>query len=175
MLLVADVGNTNTVFVVYDGDTVVDTIRTKTGDHNVKELTEKYYPVNMAFISSVVPSVNERLKKYLEYLYECEVKFLDSECDTGLKICTDAPEKTGEAAEELLLALNPNNLDSLYPDADADEIMKSLLDCQDAAAFLVKLLLRLGRIDEALEWADKIRILAMEYFPGTDAVPYAIG
>ena len=87
----------------------------------------------------------------------------------------DAPEKTGEAAEDLLLALNPNNLDSLYPDADADEIMKSLLDCQDAAAFLVKLLLRLGRIDEALEWADKIRILAMEYFPGTDAVPYAIG
>ena len=69
MLLVADVGNTSTVFVVYDGDTVVDTIRTKTGDHKVKELTEKYYPVNMAFISSVVPSVNERLKKYLEYLY----------------------------------------------------------------------------------------------------------
>ena len=95
MLLVADVGNTSTVFVVYDGDTVVDTIRTKTGDHKVKELTEKYYPVNMAFISSVVPSVNERLKKYLEYLYECEVKFLDSKCDTGLRICTDAPEKTG--------------------------------------------------------------------------------
>ena len=95
MLLVVDVGNTSTVFVVYDGDTVVDTIRTKTGDHNVKELTEKYYPFNMAFISSVVTSVNERLKKYFEYLYECEVKFLDSECDTGLKICTDAPEKTG--------------------------------------------------------------------------------
>ena len=85
----------------------------------------------------------------------------------------DANGKTKEAAEDLLLALNPDNLDSMYP--DTDERMKSLLDYQDAVSLLVELLLRLGRVDEALGWADKIRILALEYFLGTDAVPYAMG
>ena len=85
----------------------------------------------------------------------------------------DANGKTKEAAEDLLLALNPENLDSLYP--DADEKMKSLLDYQNAASFLVELLLRLGRIDEALGWAEKIRSLVLEYFPGTDVVTFAMG
>lgn len=91
MLLVADVGNTNTVYGIYNGDVLVRSFRTVTGDFSVK-FSEN---INAAVISSVVPSVNQPLTDMIRSFYGCQVIQIDSTLNTGLTICTDYPEKVG--------------------------------------------------------------------------------
>lgn len=84
----------------------------------------------------------------------------------------DAKEKTVEAAENLLYVLNPDNLAAQFPDTSG--FHKQLLQYQDTASFLVELLLYLGRIDEALRWADALYNNAEDNFYGTTIVPYSM-
>lgn len=84
----------------------------------------------------------------------------------------DAKGKTVEAAENLLYVLNPDNLAAQFPDTPGGH--KQLLQYQDTASFLVELLLYLGRIDEALRWADALYHNAEDNFYGSTIVPYAM-
>ncbi len=95
MLLTADIGNTSTVFTLFDGEKKIQTFRVKTGDFTVNNLGNMVSRPEFCFVSSVVPSVNEKLKSVISELYGCEVKFLDTTCTTGLRICTDYPERVG--------------------------------------------------------------------------------
>lgn len=95
MLLVVDIGNTSTVIGIYEKGNLKETFRVKTGDYTEENIFADGYSVDMAFVSSVVPSVNSLISEIITKVYRCEVKFLDTSCDTGLKICTDYPEKVG--------------------------------------------------------------------------------
>lgn len=81
----------------------------------------------------------------------------------------DVRGNTKEAAEELLIALGPDNLEALYP----GENYKTLLQYQDAGFLLVELLLLSGRIEEALGVSEALYENAEDNFYGTEVVPYA--
>ena len=95
MLLVVDIGNTSTVFGLYGEGSLVNTFRVKTGEYTEKNVFVENFGVEKAIISSVVPSVNFLIINLIEKVYNCEVILLDKDKNTGLKICTDHPEKVG--------------------------------------------------------------------------------
>lgn len=95
MLLVIDIGNTSTVFGIYDGDILVQSFRTKTGDYSDENLRKIKYTVEAAVISSVVPRVNESIISAVKRNLTCQVKVIDSSQNLGISICTDYPERVG--------------------------------------------------------------------------------
>lgn len=95
MLLIADAGNTSTVFVIYKDDIPVSSFRTVTGDYSAEIFKDIKFDVNAAIISSVVPSVNEKLSSVISEIFKCKVIFLNSELNAGIKVCTDYPERVG--------------------------------------------------------------------------------
>ena len=95
MFLAVDIGNTSTVFGMYEGEKLTGTFRVNTGEYTEANIAPLRRRAESACISSVVPSVNNRIKELIEKVYECKVFILNSEADSGLNICTDYPEKTG--------------------------------------------------------------------------------
>ena len=95
MLLTADAGNTSTVFAIYKDDILVSSFRTATGDYSDEIFKDIKFDVNAAIISSVVPSENEKLSSVIRDKFKCKVIFLDGRLDTGIKVCTDYPERVG--------------------------------------------------------------------------------
>lgn len=107
MLLVIDAGNTNvTVAVFRETELIVQwrltTERTRTSDEygvQVRTLFElaglDRKDIHAIVIASVVPSLNETLKRIAEGYFQLTPLFVDDETDTGLKILYEPPSDVG--------------------------------------------------------------------------------
>ncbi len=105
MLLAVDVGNTNIVLGVFDGDKIIKTGRLST---NINE-TEVEYAIKIesflninniknisgAIISSVVPALNGTLKKAIKLITGVSSLVVGPGVKTGLSIKTDDPSQLG--------------------------------------------------------------------------------
>jgi type III pantothenate kinase len=107
MLLVMDVGNTNTVLGVYRGDEIVarwrlTTERDRTIDEygilcrNLFTLAKlDFTAIKAIAISSVVPTLNFTLYKMAVTYFEIEPLFVEPEKNSGVKIHYDTPQAVG--------------------------------------------------------------------------------
>jgi len=95
MLLTVDIGNTSTVFCAFSEGKLITGFRVKTGDYTPENIYDEKIHPEMAFVSSVVPSVNDAVAALIRDVYGCKAEFLDRDKNTGLRICTDYPEKVG--------------------------------------------------------------------------------
>ena len=107
MLLVIDIGNTNTSLGVFDGDNLVahwrlTTERARTVDEwgvlarNLFALTGfDFKSIDAIAIASVVPPLNFTLKRMAESYFQLTPLFIDHTVDTGLKILYEPPADVG--------------------------------------------------------------------------------
>src|SRR5207253_4856728 len=107
MLLVIDIGNSNTSLGVFDGDRLVThwrltTERARTVDEwgvlarNLFALTGfDFKSIDAIAVASVVPPLNFTLKRMAESYFELTPLFIDHTVDTGLKILYKPPSDVG--------------------------------------------------------------------------------
>lgn len=107
MLLVIDIGNTNTSLGVFDAEELVahwrlTTARSRTIDEwgvharNLFALAELDFKlIDAIAIASVVPPLNFTLKQMAERYFEVAPLFIDHTIDTGLPILYDPPSDVG--------------------------------------------------------------------------------
>src|SRR5258707_2336990 len=107
MLLVIDIGNTNTSLGVYDGDVLVahwrlTTVRGRGVDEwgvlarNLFALAELNFKVIDAIaVASVVPPLNFTLKRMAEVYFNLTPLFIDHTIETGLPILYQPPSDVG--------------------------------------------------------------------------------
>ena len=107
MILVTDIGNTNTVFGVFDGDSLVlesriDTDRNRMADQYsviMKQVFDLYKvdrsEIDGAVISSVVPPVGDQLKISVQKLFGVTPLMVGAGVKTGLNIRIDDPSTLG--------------------------------------------------------------------------------
>lgn len=107
MLLVIDVGNTNTSLGVYEGAELIrhwrlTTARARTVDEygvhsrNLFELAGiDFKAITAVAIASVVPPLNFTLKKMSEVYFNHAPLFIDDTTDTGLEILYEPPSDVG--------------------------------------------------------------------------------
>src|SRR3712207_5390719 len=107
MLLVMDVGNTNTSLGVFEGETLVKhwrltTERARTVDEygvharNLFALAGlDFQSITAAAIASVVPQLNHTLRRMSEVYFHLTPLFIDHTTDTGLHILYDPPSDVG--------------------------------------------------------------------------------
>ena len=107
MILVTDIGNTNTVFGVFDGDRSVlesriDTDRNRMADQYsviMKQVFDLYgvdrSEIDGAVISSVVPPVADQLKISVQNLFGVTPLMVGAGVKTGLNIRIDDPSTLG--------------------------------------------------------------------------------
>lgn len=107
MLLALDIGNTNTVFAVFDGNKLIkkwrhSTVRDKTSDE-LEVLLRQFFissdidseTISAVIASSVVPQQNSIFQKTIENYFKLEIIFVDGTFDLGLKIFYDSPQTLG--------------------------------------------------------------------------------
>ncbi|MCA0200072.1 MAG: type III pantothenate kinase [Proteobacteria bacterium] len=108
MLLAIDCGNTNVVFAVYDGDTLLGQWRAATKTDRTSDeygiwLTQlverdgiKITAIKHAIVASVVPSKNFDLKRLCQKYFGVEPKFIgDANVDLGPAPKVDNPKEVG--------------------------------------------------------------------------------
>src|ERR671939_1881606 len=107
MLLVIDVGNTNTSLGVYEGARLVThwgltTERARTVDEYGVHARNLFALAGLDFkaitavaIASVVPQLNYTLKRMSEVYFHLTPLFVDNSTDTGLTILYDPPSDVG--------------------------------------------------------------------------------
>src|ERR1043166_3608423 len=107
MLLVIDIGNTNTSLGVYDGDKLIvhwrlTTARSRTVDEwgvhsrNLFGLAGLYFKsIDAIAIASVVPPLNFTLKQMAERYFDVTPLFIDHTVDTGVRILYEPPSDVG--------------------------------------------------------------------------------
>ena len=107
MLLVIDIGNTNTSFGVFDGETLkahwrLTTERARTGDEWGVLARDLFALASLDFkaidgiaIASVVPPLNFTVKRMAEDYFQLSPLFIDHTVDTGLKILYQPPADVG--------------------------------------------------------------------------------
>ena len=107
MIFVADIGNTNTVFGVFDGDRLVlesriDTDRNRMADQYsviMKQVFDLYgvdrSEIDGAVISSVVPPVGDQMKRSVQNLFRVTPLMVGAGVKTGLNIRIDDPSTLG--------------------------------------------------------------------------------
>ena len=107
MLLVIDIGNTNTSLGVYDGAKLVahwrlTTARSRTVDEwgvhtrNLFALADlDFKSIDAIAIASVVPPLNFTLKQMAETYFEITPLFIDHTVDTGVPILYEPPSDVG--------------------------------------------------------------------------------
>lgn len=107
MILTIDVGNTNIVFGVYDGEELVLESRMDTNRHRmadqyaitVAQLFSLYKlkitDIEGAIISSVVPPVSDQLKVSVKRVFGVEPLMVGAGIKTGLNIAIDDPSTLG--------------------------------------------------------------------------------
>ncbi len=116
MLLAIDCGNTNVVFAVYDGDTLLGQWRAATKTDRTSDeygiwLTQlverdgiKIAAINHAIVASVVPGKNFDLKRLCQKYFNCEPMFIgDPAVDLGIAVKVDNPKEAG--ADRVINAL----------------------------------------------------------------------
>jgi type III pantothenate kinase len=107
MLLVIDIGNTNTSLGVYDGEQLVrhwrlTTARSRTVDEwgvharNLFALAElDFKSIDAIAVASVVPPLNFTLKQMAERYFALTPLFIDYTVDTGVRILYEPPSDVG--------------------------------------------------------------------------------
>jgi type III pantothenate kinase len=107
MLLVIDVGNTNTSLGVYEGEQLVahwrlTTARARTVDEygvharNLFALAGlNFQTITAIAIASVVPPLNYTLKRMAEVYFHLTPLFIDHSTETGMRILYDPPSDVG--------------------------------------------------------------------------------
>jgi type III pantothenate kinase len=107
MLLVIDIGNTNTSLGVFDGEKLIahwrlTTVRSRTVDEwgvhtrNLFELAGlDFKSINAIAIASVVPPLNFTIKSMSETYFGVAPLFVDDTVDTGLPILYQPPSDVG--------------------------------------------------------------------------------
>ncbi|HEX8198724.1 MAG TPA: type III pantothenate kinase [Pyrinomonadaceae bacterium] len=107
MLLVIDVGNTNTSLGVFSGDKLIAnwrmaTVRDRTADEygivarQLFSLSEiGYREISAVVIASVVPPLNFTFQKVAENYFNHAPVFVDNKTNTGLKILYEPPSDVG--------------------------------------------------------------------------------
>lgn len=107
MLLVVDVGNTNTVLGVYDDDKLIKSWRITTGNNRTSDETGILIHslldnsdvlvenVNDVIISSVVPNIMYSLVQGIRKYFNIEPMIVGSGMKTGIKIRQDNPKAVG--------------------------------------------------------------------------------
>lgn len=114
MLLAIDVGNTNTVFAVCDGDEICGQWRMRTdGSRTADEMAVFLLSsmerqgisaghINTAMMASVVPDVNRAIKHMVRRHFICELKRVGEGLRVPMKVLIDEPEELG--ADRLMSA-----------------------------------------------------------------------
>ncbi len=107
LILVVDVGNTNAVFGLFQGSTLVKDFRVSTeAERTADEYAALLLPlfeaaglklssVDSVLISSVVPPVNMNLEKLATSYFGVEPVFVEPGLDTGMEIHYDNPQEVG--------------------------------------------------------------------------------
>ena len=107
MLLVIDVGNTNTSLGVFEGERLayhwrLTTERARTSDEYGVHARNLFALAGLDFkeitavaIASVVPQLNHTLKRMSEVYFQLSPLFIDHTSDTGLTILYDPPSDVG--------------------------------------------------------------------------------
>ena len=103
MLLTVDIGNTNTVLGIFDGDGLVDSWRVKTDARDTAdELLMKWrslitgYTVSGLSICSTVPSVLREARAMVEsYFQDIRVTIIEPGVKTGVPLLVDNPKEIG--------------------------------------------------------------------------------
>jgi len=107
MLLVIDIGNTNTSLGVFDGERLLahwrlTTARSRTGDEwgvharNLFSLAGlDFKSIDAIAIASVVPPLNFTIKRMAEIYFELTPLFIDHTIDTGVPILYQPPSDVG--------------------------------------------------------------------------------
>lgn len=105
VVLVVDVGNTNIVIGVYDGDELADswrlaTARDRTADEYgilARQLIgdEKLSRIEDAIVASVVPPLNGTIESMISKYFGVEALFVEPGVKTGLSIQTENPLEVG--------------------------------------------------------------------------------
>src|SRR6266704_6795109 len=107
MLLVIDIGNTNTSLGVFDGETLtahwrLTTARARTEDEwgvharNLFALAGlDFKAIDAIAIASVVPPLNYTLKRMAEVYFQITPLFIDHATDTGLRILYEPAADVG--------------------------------------------------------------------------------
>ncbi len=108
MLFTIDIGNSNIVFgLMKSKDEIVFTARTKTiknGDknyyyHTISKLFDENHinrdKIEGAILSSVVPEITQVVANAAGEIADTKTVVVNYQLETGIKICTDYPEKVG--------------------------------------------------------------------------------
>jgi type III pantothenate kinase len=107
MILVVDIGNTNIVFGLYEGDDLSGILRLETdlsvsandyADKLLAFLESEHVPVSKlkgTIIASVVPEVDAEIKEACRICFKREPVFVSHETDMGLKICYENSDQVG--------------------------------------------------------------------------------
>lgn len=107
MVLTVDIGNTNIVFGIFDGDSIVlesrmDTNKNRMADQYAITLAQlfslykiKISDIDGAIISSVVPPVSDQLKSAVKRVFDIEPIMVGAGVKTGLNIAIDDPSTLG--------------------------------------------------------------------------------
>lgn len=107
LLLAIDAGNTNVVFALFDGDTLVDSWRTatvvnRTADEYAVWLTQLLAldgvdpgEVSAAIIATVVPQALHEISTLCRRYFKCEARVVGRGLDLGLNIHIDRPGDVG--------------------------------------------------------------------------------
>ena len=107
MILTVDIGNTNIVYGIFDGDKVVlesrmDTDKNRMADQYAVTLAQlfslyhlKTEQIDGAVISSVVPPVSDQLKAAVKRVFAVESVMVGAGVKTGLNILIDDPSTLG--------------------------------------------------------------------------------
>src|SRR2546430_15773600 len=107
MLLVIDIGSTNTSLGVFDGENLVThwrltTARARTGDEWGRHARNLFALAGLDFkaidaiaIASVVPPLNFTLKRMAEVYFQITPLFVDDTVDTGVPVLYEPPSDVG--------------------------------------------------------------------------------
>ena len=107
MILVVDVGNTNIVMGIYDGDVLVanwrvSTVASRTSDETgllmsqfIEHMGIKTEDINDVIISSVVPSLMHTLDLAMQKFLGIKPMIVTNTMNTGIKIKYDNPKEVG--------------------------------------------------------------------------------
>lgn len=104
-LLVVDVGNTNIVLGIFEGDVLLRswrlaTARDRTSDEYgilARQLVDEEFSgvIDGAIVASVVPPLNGAVREMIERYFEVQPLFVEPGMKTGLSILTDNPLELG--------------------------------------------------------------------------------
>ena len=107
LILVVDVGNTNSVFGVFRGEELIRDIRLSSrGERTADEYAALLLPlfrqanldpgcVSMVMISSVVPPVTRHLEGLAKDTFKAPALFVDPDLDTGIEVRYAQPQEIG--------------------------------------------------------------------------------